>query len=299
MKAKVGARITDGDSWDSHGVELVSRVLRPTAASFAEIEDHLKHLKGTESSLHDAFPTSLCGLHVHVGFSAPSPGQCPTTFGLPTLQHLAYILAMYEPEISKMHPAHRRAGSIASTVDLVTNLDEVAEASLNESLLNLDWDAWSAVAGSNSASTADDKPLVSHSVSRRMIFAADMTTAKLSHLMCGYAKDHIVNFTYLCRPGGFPQTLEFRQHEGTLDAEAVKWWVWFVLALVKLADRMAREIGAGDVYSGEGYPRTENHGDASLRELWDLMAFEEDGKAFFEGRMSRYEEEGGVASTEP
>ncbi len=289
MKAEVGDRITDVNSWDTHGVELVSRVLRPTEASFNEIKDHLEHLKGTESSLHGAFLTPLCNLHVHVGFSAPSQGQPATTFSLPTLQHLAYILVMYETEISKMHPSKCRAGSTASTVDLITNLDEVTEATINERVPNDDFnfDAW--IAG-NSTPDAEDEPPVSYSIARRMIFAQSMTIAKLSLLMCGKTKDHIVNFTYLCRQGGLPQTLEFRQHEGTLDAEAVKWWVVFVLGLVKLAGWMAWRFGAGEGYAGDGYPQTEDRGKASLGELWDLMGFEHDGKAFYERRMSTFEE---------
>lgn len=80
MRAKLGERITDVEHWDSNGIELVSRILPTTPASFAEITNHLTILRGTASSLHGAFSTSLCGLHVHIGFPVSTTGgPLPTT----------------------------------------------------------------------------------------------------------------------------------------------------------------------------------------------------------------------------
>lgn len=52
-------------SWDSHPLELVSRVLPYDSASIAEVHQHLTALQ--EGPTHFAFATKHCGLHVHVG----------------------------------------------------------------------------------------------------------------------------------------------------------------------------------------------------------------------------------------
>lgn len=294
MRAKLGGRITDVEQWDSHGIELVSRILTPTPASFAEITENLTILHGTPSSLYGAFPTSLCGMHVHVGLPVPTTGGPLPTFNLPTLQHLAYILVMYEQNISTLLAPSRRAGSMASEFDIVTNLDNFSEATLAENLANeedFDWDNWSA---SNPLSDAPSEPeemweeRISYAVSRRLIFTPDMTVAKLSKLMCGEKKGHIVNFTYLAREDGFPRTVEFRQHEGSLDPEGVRWWILFVTGLVKLAAHMAEQFGAREDYAGDGYPEAENLRGANLEELWTLMEFEELGQEFFKRKMAEF-----------
>lgn len=295
---KLGGRVTDIDNWDSHGVELVSRPLPATSTSFEEIQQYLERLRGTASSRYGSMITPHCALHVHVGFADPAPGQSRTTFGLPTLQHLAYILVMYEAQISRMHPPHRRAGSDAAMKDCITNLDEFDEASLNASFKAFDWDHTEAngepEADTNLEAPPPDIP-ISYGLSRRLIFTSEMTTAKLVKLMCGTLKDHIVNFTYLLRPAQAARTLEFRQHEGTLDAEAIRWWVNFVLGLVKLADQMAHKYGADVNYAGEGYLRAENRGEARLEELWEFMGFDQEGQLFYKRRMDSGYEAGRTA----
>lgn len=299
MISSFGSRVPDVDKWDSHGVELVSRPLPATSESFDEIKQHLEPLKGTASSQYSAMITSHCALHVHVGFPDPAPGQPRTTFGLSLLQHLAYLLVMYEDQISRMHPPSRRAGSEAAMKDCITNLDEFAEASVNASYQNIDGEYFEAHGKLGDYIELEESIAtpISYEISRRLIFAGDMTTAKLVKLMCGTIKDHIVNFTYLLRPAQAARTLEFRQHEGSLDPEAIRWWVNFVLSLVKLADQMADRYGADKEYAGEGYPRAENGGEARLEELWELMAFDDQGRLFYERRMEIWDEEGRAAAS--
>ena len=294
MQAQLGDRIVDVEEWDSHGIELVSRVLPTTSASFDEIENHLKILRGTNTSLHGAFPTAFCGMHVHVGLPVPIKGPLPT-FDLATLQHLAYILVMYELAISTALAPCRRAGSMAAEFDIVTNLDNFSEATLAENLAkedDFDWDNWSASTPlSDTASEPDQafqEDLISYAVTRRLIFAPDMSVAKLSKLMCGGRKGHVVNFTYLAREDGFPRTVEFRQHHGSLDSEGVRWWVLFVTGLVKLAAHMAAKFGNDHGYAGDGYPHSSNSGNTQLEELWELMEFDEGGQEFFRAKAKEF-----------
>ena len=57
------------DEWDTHPLELVSRVLPYNAASIAEIKHHVTALRSGPA--HFAFETKHCGLHVHVGLPVP------------------------------------------------------------------------------------------------------------------------------------------------------------------------------------------------------------------------------------
>lgn len=56
--------------WDSHTLELVSRVLPYNRASIDETHRHLAALQ--EGFRHFAVATEHCGLHVHVGLPVPT-----------------------------------------------------------------------------------------------------------------------------------------------------------------------------------------------------------------------------------
>ena len=66
----------------------------------------------SNSGLYRAIASEECGLHVHVGLppstTDPSGDEIPATFDIGQMQHLAYILVMYESYISSLHPFHRR-----------------------------------------------------------------------------------------------------------------------------------------------------------------------------------------------
>jgi len=94
-----------------------------------------------------------------------------------------------------------------------------------------------------------------------------MTIDTLAKFMCGTTKGHIVNWTYLPRTNGLARTIEFRQHGGTLDVEAVRWWVRFCGGLVRLAERNAREFEVGEGYGGEGYKWREWNREMSVGNL--------------------------------
>jgi len=126
LQSNLGDRIADSvDNWDSSGLELVSRILPPIEESFDEISRYLDLLKGSSESRHGAFTNEYCALHVHVGLPPSGDANEPApVFDLPTLQHLAYILVMYEAEITKLHPWSTRGPySTAALTDCKPNLD--------------------------------------------------------------------------------------------------------------------------------------------------------------------------------
>ena len=110
-----------------------------------------------------------------------------------------------------------------------------------------------------------------------------MTPNALANMM-GRGKGFIVNWSYLHRlPGEGPRTLEFRQHEGTLDTEEVRWWALFVMGLVSIAQHIGRlsPDGAGDGYRYEEWDEGMNVGD-----VFDLMRFPPEGREYFERRAA-------------
>ncbi|MCJ1301894.1 hypothetical protein MMC08_004695 [Hypocenomyce scalaris] len=273
-------RISSVEHWDSHGLELVSRILTPTPASFTEISTLIRALNGGAASNHGALVTQNCGLHVHVGLPPDfeTPKDPHLTFDIATLQHLAYILVMYEFCISTLHPAHRREGSKAAKVDIASNLTDFFR-DFTECVPKDVWNAERAV-WEQTDELVVVKPLREV---REMIWEEGMDIPTLAKLM-GRQRGHIVNWSYLCRlPGEGPRTLEFRQHEGCLDAERVKWWALFVMGLVRLANVMAHRSPQGP---GNDYKWDEWSDDMSVWELFEAMQFPAEGTDYFRRRAA-------------
>lgn len=307
LLANFGDRIDEIGTWDSHGLELVSRILEPSPAAFEEIATYLTSLRGNAASLHGALATDHCGMHVHVGLPPPNAklGEVLPSFDLPTIQHLSYLLVMYESEISSLHPASRREGGILSGTDVATNLDEFyADAETRMTYDDDDWDLESHGSQDDEAAPSlltppptppedCEEPYygLSFSRAREMIFAPDMTMAKLVRMMCGTTKGHIVNYQYLLRDEHCARTIEFRQHAGCLNEDDVRNWVEFLMKLVNKAYTMSQTVGVtlgGEgSWNGEGYPNVEDkrHG-GGVAELLTVLEVDETARGYW---MQRYE----------
>lgn len=119
------------------------------------------------------------------------------------------------------------------TVDFQTNLDNFIDeptCDLNIDFdLNLDdkwdsgWEVSLTTATSPPPPTSPDTHPISFAKTRAKIFSKNMTVEKLATLMGGKTKSRIVNWLYVARTNGSARMLEFHQHQGTLDPEAVRW----------------------------------------------------------------------------
>ena len=100
LPTKIGT--SNIDSWDSHGIELISPIfeLSNKRASIEELSRHLSSLRSSKSI--DILASTWAGLHVHIGFSATKPSD----LDLKTLQNLAYILLTNEDLITSLFPSH-------------------------------------------------------------------------------------------------------------------------------------------------------------------------------------------------
>ena len=320
--------VTDGDlrtgeerDWDSFGIELVSRVLAFEPGSFDEIARHLMSFRGGLAYKYKAFASGYCGMHVHVGIPLPDDhpeGVPQPTFSLALLMHVAYILVMYERPIAKIFPESRREGSDLSTTDLQTNLDNFfpePEYDPNEPFEEFEpaqeagEDEAALVARDMAAMNIFEPlpynvnvvspvecPTVPFGKARAMIFAPDMTVAKLAKLMGGTIKSRVVNWTYVSRTDGTARTLEFRQHEGTLDLESIKWWTTFVVGLIRLAEYNSRVSGVGKMgedgkwekYDGEGYRWKELDESVDVEDLMEMMDLPQEGRNHFRRRVQMW-----------
>ncbi|KAL6720852.1 hypothetical protein ACLMJK_002777 [Lecanora helva] len=292
------------ERWDNHPVELVSRVLPFTRESLDEIETYLALLRGGETQQqlqHMAFATEACGFHVHVGLPTPTPTpgeeEPLPTFSLPTLQHLAYILVMYEKPMRALFPSWRREGSKNAELDLMSNLESfLPEEELGEWDDEVDnFETLNARREEDDETISEEDnddekptcPTVSFAEARKMIFAPSTTLESLAELMGGTRKSRLVNWTYLLRHN-LPRTIEFRQHEGTLDGEDVRCWINFVVGVVRLAEERGRVEGVGEGYDGRGYRWREWDERISVGDLVEMCGLGEEGERWVERRVGMW-----------
>ncbi|MCJ1484228.1 hypothetical protein MMC06_004396 [Schaereria dolodes] len=262
----LASRYNDAENWDSHGIELVSRVLNPGPDSINEIALLLETIKGRPPHRHGALVTDFCGLHIHIGVPVqPALGIQTEDFPLGTLQHLALILIVYEAQINTLFPIHRRMPSAAEQARMPAGHKPLAAYDILSNVIPPVW---------------HDRQ-VSISAICDEIFRANMTVSDLSHLMMGGTKGHIVNWDYIRRQhwGKEPRTLEFRQHEGILSVEAVNWWAQFCMSLVRLAH--ARSLGPVP-----GLELREWSDSFNVFDLFDAMGFPAEGREHFRRRAA-------------
>lgn len=156
-------------------------------------------------------------MHVHV--EAPKD--------LRVLQELSLLLVIYEETISTLHAPHRRPGHPATT--------DMLESNRLWWMYNDDDDFDSSTAAFAKRYTISQ--LRDH-------FRFIKSKQSLARRMCYPKKpegpqsdrNRLVNFTYLTRGKGYPETIEFRQAAGSLDAEEISHWIDFCLDLVKFAE---------------------------------------------------------------
>ena len=147
------------------------------------------------------FTNSSCGLHVHVG---------NRSLGFPrqTLKTFAQMVLVFERQLESLHPIHRinnvhclSPGSNFLTRDLTKNV--------------------------------------------RLIQQAQSTAAIVYQMSCkaeGHRRGFAYNMSNLRDEEVMPKpTIEFRQHEGTIDMTAIAAWVGLVCGLVEVCHWMSRE----------------------------------------------------------
>ena len=210
----------DPTMWDSQGIELVSPTYKLADLDIA---------KSTIASLVQSVHTSTsyittdqtCGLHVHIGL--PDDKQMP----IKVLQALALLTITYESHLSMLHPLHRSSGSD----DINSNKNEkfLAEPGID----------------ARDEIERDGKPYESYAKCfeqvRKLIYEPENASDPYEALALVMGpRTSFINWKRITG-GDKAATVEFRQHNGTLDADQISHWVQFCAGLVKLAYKYAAE----------------------------------------------------------
>ena len=242
--------------------------------------------------MNAALPSIHCGFHVHIGL--PPSARHQQAFSLPLLRHLAYIFVMYERDINTLFPHHRREDSTAGLDYCEKNLFEGSRflgdlPTQGPTVYNpatSEWERSNIPAQEEYSQSRDLLRPVLLPRARELLFNKDLTLPGLVDLM-NPRKATRVNWTNLTKKPEFkPNTIEFRQHEGTLSEVAIKWWVTFLIGLVQWAGRLAREDPTGA--SWDTYQWTEWNDDISVFELFKQTGFPEEGVEYYRRKAAYY-----------
>jgi hypothetical protein len=207
-----------------------------------------------------------CALHVHV--------QAPER--LEVLEEFAIILLIYEEEISRLHPPCRRPHNKKGHNGPRGHIDSNRLFWIQSSS-GLDWPLPSSrkfqemdrtLAGLKAKyATVDElRTHLRHENNRdKLISRMNAPAGKVFHRFGN--RNRLVNFTTAASRGDeYPQTIEFRQARGSLDAEEIKHWVEFCIGLVKLATFYSESPDKFPVQSWPGLA-----GDRDRIDVFDLM----------------------------
>ncbi|KAI9752620.1 MAG: hypothetical protein M1835_001081 [Candelina submexicana] len=206
-------------------IELNTRKLHLNPASLQEVSHVLELL----TSQFDIRTNESTGLHVHIGNAAGTPGE---PFWLSTLKNLASLVTVCNPIIEQLHPPWRIHNEACTSP-----LEHFDDPGAHESVLveEIGWIP---------------------------------TIADLAYFMAGGVGDgrsfidktpwYAYNFLQTC-DGGYG-TVEFRQHEGTVDYQRVEAWVLFCAGLVRWSSnayilgvpRLVERVFGKDKEIGEG-----------------------------------------------
>jgi hypothetical protein len=264
---------TETENWDSYGFELVSPPYLDSAITQAH-HDISSMIAGLATPKTGMAANATCGVHVHIGL--PSSACLPTK----VVQHLAYLVVVYEDEISRLHPAHRRQ----RVTEIESNrLNFCAEGDDPRDRCE---------SGAIDESTGEIQIQTFQSVYkalgeiRRVLFEeADRTADPVRYVVerMGRARGYAYNFSALVKREG-PKTVEFRQHAGSIDAGEIQHWIGFCVGLVALASRYA----AAAAGTTDGC-KVQHWGDrVSIEDLWEEMGLEAEGRQFYREKMALY-----------
>jgi len=259
-------RIKDPADWDTFGLELISPPHTDISTAEEEVSAILSKLRGTPESTFGILLDDSCGLHVHVGLS---DGEA---LPIRTLQHIAYMLVVYEEQIGLLHDPKRRNRQEEIKSNRKAFLAECPEPV--ERMVE-DEDGNMVVKKFEPLFT----PL--EEVRRQIFDEVDKSDDPYEALKerIGTERSYIVNFKHINRGSG-PRTIEFRQHAASDDPSEIFWWVKFCLGLVQLA--MLYEV------LGWECPVQDWNDRIDIEDLLDAMGMEDKGKEYYRQKIDRY-----------
>ncbi|KAF2400350.1 hypothetical protein EJ06DRAFT_577757 [Trichodelitschia bisporula] len=262
------------ENWDVAGLALRSPLF--TANSLSEIGKLKRDVEDIMEEFGKAKEVRVVAarggsMHVHVGRQDGRPHT------LAAMRQLAYILAVYEDQIARLHPVERRP---EFSPHLRSNRREFTTVGSRPREI-MEWDD-------------EAKKVVKKRVSavyRPMSYVRLCLFKHVDHGMTpeekwkrlrefvGKARYYVVNFSFIHRDPETegPKTLEFRQHKASLDPDEIYWWTVFCTKLTQLAYTT----------NEKAFPLVKEWEDSiDLCDLWDAMEFPTEGQEFYLRRLA-------------
>lgn len=240
LRQNLGPQITaeELENWDCVGLRFTS-IFSPSPASsmdthpFDAIARVLNLLRGSNSQGYRTFATGQCGLRVRIGIDQRvlrREGQGRI------LQHLAYILFLYEDVISSFHPPYRRGHKGSLTENICASIRE--PFLVKSGMLRTAGDYLRGVAFGNQNPSRKDLPPLSFI--QQSIFSSTPDIKALATILSQSRKESIVHWANLKEADDYSdkpiaRLIEFRHHESTLDPLELEHWIRFILALLHAA----------------------------------------------------------------
>ncbi|KAK7943868.1 uncharacterized protein PG986_012981 [Apiospora aurea] len=228
-----------------YGLELVSPANPNTAASHEEMRFVLGVLRqkyGDRMRVNDS-----CGLHVHVGMG-------PYAIPVDRLKRIAAFLYAADPLISVLHPPNRQDNEFCRSIRRHANVTWGMTAA----------DAAAEIAGSSTGGGGGMPIDGPDGAPAGAAAGRGPRAAGVRDRGCNY---NFNNYRVIPEPEGFV-TIEFRQHEGTLDPARIEAWARLCVGLTEWAAFDMTEGQLGEVVvATETVERQQQGVDALRRSL--------------------------------
>lgn len=291
------------------GLELISPIMQAPdmkaqqdlkGGSFKELERVVKTLELAPPH-YDApwvfiSTPQTSGFHVHVGLQ-PDEEWGPMDIPLKVLQHLAWIVVVFEDVISLLNHPERRGYWETKIYDHgCSNRRAFVDTDLGLIVCRLH--------------TCGQGKVYDRRNAFNLIFGTT-NHWELRDVMSNrpapdnpFYRNTFVNFYNISTTSMHPEpikTVEFRQHCGTTDPTEVKEWVYFVTSLMRAAERKAKEplpTVISDQFLPHGLTSPESlkyrnvfdsNKKRTLRELCDLMELPVERRRYWWGKAQEYQ----------
>ncbi|KAI9701511.1 MAG: hypothetical protein M1836_001567 [Candelina mexicana] len=257
-----------------HELEIVSPILH-----LSHLTTWLRVLQKIEETLltlplsnplttnYTAWTPPKTGMHIHIALSQYSH------LSFHTLQNLLAIWGCFEKQLNRLQPVHRHENVYCKSLWLFfakgasyAQFCRMIYAARDIPQLSIFVNPWT---DNLIDSGGCEDPRYTRINLQALIKAIDMVEDSDGDEEIETAHDAVVY-------NGAKLTVEFREHAGTLKAADVRWWVLFVAAVVRFAERCDRQGVCWGV-----------QGELDIEDLWEMVGFEEEGRRFYRGRMER------------
>ncbi|KAK8064328.1 hypothetical protein PG996_008980 [Apiospora saccharicola] len=199
------------------GLELISPAMRDEDSSYRELEEVVDLLKARCRVIANV----TCGLHVHAAF-----GLDPIPFA--GLRRCAALLFAMDPVVTaEIHPRHRRDNTFARPVRTQSN------AAMGWTAREA-FDAYQELQHSHFGwfRERDPRPDVPIADAVREILACSSSGPVCWMMATSFTQG---NYDFMRFANNRNPTLEFRQHEGTVDAKRIVAWARFCTGILRYA----------------------------------------------------------------